>query len=188
MEKVWRIGALALVLAGALNGCAYVTAAPYSPNPDNAAVMIKADIGPVAVKAFTAADPSSDERLPGSLKMASPVDGSFASYLTTALREELMQAGKFGLGSTTVVTGTLLENEIGANQFSRSTGHIKARFVVTRAEQTVYDQVKSGSRTWGAAPFAGRVAVEMARYRYPNIVQDLMNKLFGDPAFLEALK
>ncbi|WP_233236654.1 hypothetical protein [Bordetella sp. LUAb4] len=179
----------ALAVAAGLNGCMSIRAQPYAATPESASVLKDAGVATVDVGTFDASPASLAKpvSMPGPVTLRSPFGDSYASYLGEALRQELEQAGKYAKGSDTVVTGTLTKNEVHANLFSRGKGQLEARFVVTRAGQVVYDQVKSVDHSWNSAPI-GAIAIESAGANYPRMVQKLIASLFSDPAFVAALK
>jgi PBP1b-binding outer membrane lipoprotein LpoB len=177
----------ALFLAAFLSGCSF-TAPPYSPQVDNVAKL--QDAGPVKVGEFTTAPKprnSSDTISLRGSKMHSPINDSYSAYLADALKQELSLAEKVSDTSTTEVTGTLQKNDLDATGFSKGEGEIEARFVVTKAGTVSYDQVKSAQTTWKSS-FIGSVAIPAAIQAYPALVQKLLDSLFSDPAFINALK
>lgn len=118
---------------------------------------------------------------------ASPYDGSFANYLSQALKDELTLADKYSAQSNVEITGTLLKNNVDIGGFSTGYGNIEARFVVKNNGQLRYDQVKSGHLEWESS-FAGNIAIPKAGQQYAFVVQQLLANLYADPAFLAALK
>lgn len=184
--KSW-VGVIALVVI--LSGCS-MTAPPYAPQVDNVAKLRNTEVGDVKVGAFTSAPQGKHNADPISLrgsKMHSPVNDSYSAYLADALKQELSLAEKYSDTSTTEVTGTLQRNDLDATGFSKGEGEIEARFVVTKAGQVSYDQVKSAETTWSSS-FVGAIAIPAAVQAYPVLVQKLLDTLFSDPEFLKALK
>ncbi len=107
--------------------------------------------------------------------------------MAESLKQELDLAGKLSPTSKVEVTGVLLENDLDASGFSTGTGRIKARFIVTNAGVTQYDQIKSAGIKWDSS-FMGNVAIPRAQQQYPKLVQTLLSKLFDDQSFLKTLK
>jgi hypothetical protein len=179
---------LALVAATLSTGCSMV-APRYSPSIENVQKLKDAGVQPARVAAF---ESTPGKENPKSLTvraspMSSPYDGSYANYLSEALKEELSMAGKLAADAQIEVKGALQKNDISAGGFSTNSGDIAARFVVTRGGQVRYDQVKSVHDEWESS-FVGAVAIPRAQQRYPIIVQKLLAALYADPAFLAALK
>jgi hypothetical protein len=184
--KSW-VGGLALVFV--LSGCSVITP-PYSPQVDNVGKLRDADVGATKVGVFTSAPKSKENADPifvRASQMNSSIKESYSAYLADALKQELSLAEKYSETSTTEVTGTLQKNNLDASGFSQGEGQIEARFVVTRAGQVSYDEVKSAQTTWPSS-FVGAVAIPAAIQAYPVLVQKLLSTLFNDPAFLKALK
>jgi len=67
------------------------------------------------------------------------------------------------------------------------TGTIEARFLVTNAGTVKYDQIKAAKHEWSSS-FMAAVAIPRAIEEYQNLVSKLINELFSDPAFLNAVK
>lgn len=119
--------------------------------------------------------------------MTSPVGGSYADYLATALRQELELARLLDAGSKTDVSGVLLKNDIAAGGLSTNSGEIEAKFTVKRDGVVRYEAVKSATMSWESS-FAAAVAIPAAQQNYPRLVQKLLSSLFSDTAFLEACR
>ena len=119
--------------------------------------------------------------------LSSPYEGSYASYLAEAIKQELALAGKLSSGAHVEVSGVLLKNDIHAAGFSMAYGDIEARFVVKKGGQVRYDQVKSIHYEWESS-FAGSIAIPRAQQEYPGLVQKLLATLYVDLSFLQALK
>lgn len=184
-----KFGLGVLTLAVALSGCSF-TAPPYSPQVENVATLQNANVAETKIGEFTSAPKSAQNADPISLrgsKMHSPISDSYASYLADALRQELSLAEKYSESSDTEISGTLQKNDLDATGLSQGNGVIEARFMVTRQGQIRYDDTKSAETTWPSS-FLGSVAIPAAIQAYPGLVQKLINALFNDPAFLQALK
>lgn len=181
------LAALALCIFN--TGCGTLVAPLYNESSDNVEVLKRSgnftvNVGEFQVgkdKAYT--DPVS---IRGSSLM-SPYDNSYASYLRIALRHELSLAGKLAPDAKTEITGTLLKNDLDISGISTGTAAIEARFVVKQGGQSRYDQVKSIKHEFPSA-FAGHVAIPRGMKEYPIAVQKILNQLFTDKAFIDALK
>jgi hypothetical protein len=179
-----------ILLAASLfaGGCS-MTAPKYNASIENVQKIKDAAVQPVKVGAFEST-PGSGNANPISIRsnpLSSPYDGSYAKYLAEALRQELSIAGKLAPDSTIEISGALQKNDIDVPALSSATGQIAARFVVTRAGQVRYDQVKAVTDTWESS-FVGAVAIPRAVEHYSLLVQKLLGALFDDPAFVQALR
>ena len=180
--------AAVLVAASLSTGCA-LTAPNYSPSLENVQKIKDQNIQPTQVVPFTS-EPGKGNANPISLrgsKMSSPYGGSYANYLTEALKHELTLANKISPNSQVQVSGALRKNDISATGASKASGDLEARFVVKRNGAVAYDQVKTIHDEWDSS-FVGAVAIPRAVDRYPVMVQKLLAALFADPEFLGALK
>lgn len=179
---------IALVAAALSTGCSMV-APKYSASLENVQKLKDANVQTTKVGAFQStpgkANPKSISIRGSSL--SSPYEGSYAAYLSEALKQELSLAGKLAPDAQVEVTGAIQKNDINAAGFSTATGDIEARFTVTRGGTVRYDQVKSVHDEWESS-FMGNVAIPRAQARYPVIVQKLLAALYADPAFLQALQ
>jgi hypothetical protein len=119
--------------------------------------------------------------------LASPYDDSYASYLAAALKQELSLAKKLSPDANVEISGTVLKNDIDATSASMGWAQVEARFFVKRGGQLRYDQVKSARHEFPSS-FAGNIAIPKAVQEYPVAVQKLLNQLYADKAFIEALK
>jgi hypothetical protein len=161
----------------------------YSPSLENVQKLKASDVQTAKVGTFSSTPGKANAKsisLRGS-SLSSPYDGSYARYLSEALKEELSLAGKLTPDAQIEVTGALQKNDINAAGFSTATGDIEARFIVTRSGTVRYDQIKSIHDEWDSS-FMGSIAIPRAQARYPVMVQKLLAALYADPAFLQALK
>lgn len=179
---------LPVLAAVVLSGCA-MTAPNYSPSMDNVSKLNQ--MGNVKAKVGEFAAPVSKDT-PAALSIRgtslnSPVGGNYGAYLAEALRQELSLANKLEVGADTVLTGSLLKNELDASGFSVGTAKISARFVVTKGGVSVYDSVKTIDNQWESS-FIGATAIPAAVTGYHGTVQKLLAALYADPAFAIAIK
>jgi hypothetical protein len=169
------------------NGCTLM-APRYTASIDNVQKIKDADTQPVKVGTFEST-PGNGNANPISLRgssLASPYDSSYSKYIAEALRQDLELAGKLAPDAKIEITGALQKNDISV-PFSSGTGDLAARFIVKRAGETRYDQVKAIHDEWDSS-FVAAVAIPRAQARYPVMVQKLLAELYADPAFIEALK
>ena len=179
---------LALAIGVFSTGCAMV-APQYTASLDN--VQILKDSGDYAAK-VAEFQPGKDKAYsnPISIRgssLVSPYNESYASYLTAAIKQELSLAKKFSPDANIEISGTVLKNDIDATGASMGWAHMEARFIVKRSGQLRYDQVKTVRHEFPSS-FAGNVAIPKAIQEYPVAVQKLLNQLYTDKSFIEALK
>ena len=181
---------LILVLAATTlsSGCAMM-APRYTASIDNVQKIKDADIQPVKVGTFEST-PGKDNNNPISIRgssLASPYDSSYAKYIAEGLRQDLELAGKLAPDAKIEISGALSKNDISIPPVGSGSGDLEARFIVKRAGETKYDQVKTIHDTWESS-FVGAIAIPRAQARYPVMVQKLLAELYADPAFVAALK
>jgi hypothetical protein len=165
-----------------------VLAPPYSPSVDNIQALKNATTAQAKLGAFES-HPDLQNPYPVPLRangMRSPVGDSFGQYLADAMTQELTIAGRLAPHSDVEVKATLLENNVDVGLLTAG-ATVSARFVVTRTGVVRYDQVKTAHRTWDSA-VAAAIAVPKAREEYPSVVQKLLNALYEDPAFIQAIE
>jgi hypothetical protein len=170
------------------SGCSLM-APRYTASIENVQKIKDADTQPVKVGTFEST-PGKGNANPISLRgssLASPYDSSFAKYIAEALRQDLELAGRLAPDAKIEISGALQKNDINIPAVGSGTGDLEARFIVKRAGETRYDQVKAIHDVWDSS-FVGAVAIPRAQARYPVMVQKLLAELYADPAFIEALK
>lgn len=179
---------IALAAAALSSGCSMM-APKYSPSLENVQKLKDSEAQTASVGAFESAPGkgnSASISIRGS-SLSSPYDGSYANYLSEALKQELSLAGKLAPDAQIQVSGALQKNDINAGGFSTASGDMEARFIVRRGGEVRYDQVKAIHDEWDSH-FVGSIAIPRAQARYPVMVQKLLAALYSDPAFLQALK
>ena len=119
--------------------------------------------------------------------MTSPYENSFANYVAEAIKQELSLAKRYAADAGTEITGTLLKNDVDVSGFSTGSADISARFIVSRAGQITYDQIKSIHHEFPSS-FAGAVAIPRGVQEYAVAVQNLLSQLYADSNFAAALK
>ena len=169
------------------SGCSMM-APRYTASIDNVQKIKDADTQPVKVGTFESI-PGKGNNNPISIRgssLASPYDSSYAKYIAEALRQDLELAGKLSPDAKIEISGALQKNDISI-PVSSGNGDLEARFIVKRAGEIKYDQVKTIHDEWDSS-FVGAIAIPRAQARYPIMVQKLLAELYADPAFIEALK
>lgn len=178
-----------LVLSGVflviLTGCISTPAMTYQPGIDNAERLL-ADRRKLGVGVFEAREGVENLRLGlrGS-SLNGGRDGTFTAYLKDALVIELTEAGRFQSNADTIVSGTLVDNQISAAAASHGTATMAVEFVVTRAGEEIYARTIRVENTWESS-FMGAIAIPAAIQGYSATVQKLLGELFADVEFRRA--
>ncbi len=175
------------VMALVMTGCA-MKAPPYDASISNVSTLKRAgqttvrlgefDVSANAVGATTISIRGSS--------MGSPVGSTYAAYLADALKQELDMAKRLDPASSLVVSGSLLGTDLDAGM-STGSAYVEARFVVKKDGQVRYDRTKRGNATWESS-FIGAIAIPAAQKNYPQAVQNLLEGLYADSDFQNALK
>lgn len=173
--------------ANLITGCTMM-APQYSSSMQNVQKLRDSGNYSVKVGEFTSINSSGNPvgiSLRGS-QLLSPYNNSYSNYLAEAIKQELSLSGKLSADTDMEISGVLLKNDINA-AIGTASGNIEAQFVLKKAGQKRYDQVKTVHHEWDSS-FAAAIALPRAQLEYPNLVQKLLAALYADPAFLEALK
>lgn len=176
-----------LLAMAALTGCS--TMAPQYPASLDNVALLKKEAGTGAKVAAFQSSQAKENANPISLRgnsMNSPYQGSYANYLSEAIKQELTLAGKYSPDASIEISGTLLKNDLDASGFSTGHGVIEARFIVKQRDSIRYDKVKSVDHSWDSH-FVGGIAIPAATAAYPNMVSKLLAAVYADPDFISAL-
>ena len=119
--------------------------------------------------------------------LQSPYDNSFSAFVAEAIKQELTLAKRNSFTSNIEITGELLKNDIDATGFNTGMTTIEARFKVLREGKTNFDQIKSVNHEF-PSHFVGAIAIPNAVLSYNVALQKLLNSLYEDKAFIEAIK
>lgn len=177
-----------LLTAVLLSGCSIV-APKYSPSIENVQRLRDGDVAAAKLGKFESGGEHSGAKgisLRGST-MTSPYEYTYNAYLAEAIKQDLFLAGKLKEDSELEISGVLLKNDIDASGFSTASGVIDAQFVVRKSTKIKYDAVKSVQYQWDSS-FAGAIAIPKAQQEYVNLIHKLLEVLYSDKAFLDALK
>lgn len=177
----------ALVLLFALSACVQRPLS-YTPNLANLEALKASGIAPVKTGRFELA-PGKDSKIDRdisarALTVISPNNNSFASFLGSALTQDLRAAGKFDPDSKIVVSGMLTRNLLEA-PIGTGRGVLAATFAVTRDGTRVYEKELEEKAEWPSA-FIGADAIPTAFNEYTSLYRKLLGKLFGDSDFKKA--
>lgn len=181
---------LMVLVATALmfSGCASFTAPTYSPHYETIDRLKKINIEKMSVGEVQPRDPKASVNnitLRGAM-LISP-SGTFANYLENAIRSDLMEIGLYDPTSSTRVDATILKNDIDVSGLSTGYGAMEVKLTINKKGAIVFDKVY-WENTQFESSFAGAVAIPKGQNEYPNLVRALLQKVYVDPAFIEAVK
>lgn len=177
-----------LMAVTALSGCASFNVPAYSPRYEVIDQLKKMPIEKLSVGDFQPTDPKATVNHI-SLRGASlsPEHGTYADYLKDALRSDLSEMGIYDPASGTRLDATLLKNDIDVSGFSTGNGVIAAKLSVTKLSKVVFEKTYTANTQFDSS-FAGAVAVPKGQAEYPNLVRTLLQQIYLDKAFIEAVK
>jgi hypothetical protein len=181
---------LMVVVATALlaSGCASLTAPTYSPHYETIDRLKKIDLEKMSVGEVQPRDPNASVNkitLRGST-LASP-SGTFASYLENAIRSDLMEMRLYDPTSSTRIDATILKNDIDVSGIGTGHGVMEVKLTINKKGALVFEKVYLADTQFESS-FAGAVAIPRGQSEYPNLVRALLQNVYGDPAFIEAVK
>lgn len=119
--------------------------------------------------------------------LSSP-EGSFTQYLEGAVKTDFFELNMLDQHAPTQLNIVLLQNDIGLSSFSTGHGNIEAHFSLTRDGTTVFDKTISAQTEYSVALSGEGVAIPRAQAEYPNLVRELLKKLYADKEFTNALQ
>lgn len=167
-----------------LQGCG-VSMTRYDPNFDNVEILKKeAPLQAVATPEVTA--PSALNSLSTRANPIKSPTGSIPKHIQAALTDELRLANLVSDSSDRKLDVVLVTSEVDAGM-GTGTGKLAARFTVHKGDQVLYDATQQASSTWDSS-FVGAVAIPAAANAYNPLVRQLLNNLYSDPLFIQALK
>lgn len=183
--------ALVLILAAALAAaCTTMPPAPvHRPTIANVQVMRSTDVPAMALGNFALAE-GLPERMDRTVQIRAELlrapDGSFSQYLRQTLEAELTAAGKLDAASGTTISAFLTQSHVETGG-ETSTAVVAARFIVTRAGQTLYDREHTVTDEW-PTQFIGAIAIPEAMNRYTGLYPALVHEVFSSPDFRAAIR
>ncbi|MGS2721011.1 hypothetical protein [Paraglaciecola aestuariivivens] len=176
-----KVSILFLVLL--LSGCSIV-APTYQVSIDNIQQIKQSKIEPVAVNEISSQKSLNSISLRGTQLKSNT--GTFGTYITNAIIEELKLAKAYNPLSNKIITGELVANDIDVAGFSTGTGVVAVKFVVTQDNVEIFQKTIQAENKFDSS-FMGAVAIPNAQNSYSDLIQTLLNKLFSDPEFLSAV-
>lgn len=180
---------MAVVITAILvSGCASLTVPPYSPHYETIDRLKKMNIEKMAVGEVQPRDPNASVNkitLRGARLI--PPSGTFATYLENAIRSDLIEMGFYDPVSTTQVNATILKNDIDISGISTGYGTMEVKLTINKKGDLAFEKVYLANTQFESS-FAGAIAVPRGQSEYPNLVRALLQKVYSDPLFIEAVK
>ncbi|KPA95545.1 MULTISPECIES: hypothetical protein [Pseudomonas] len=172
------------LLALLLQGCG-MTITRYDPSFDNVQVLKQnLPLEPISEAKVTAASGQ------GSLTVrTNPIrspSGSIPLHVQDALNQELRLAGLLDPQAPRQLNVLLVKNDLTAGA-GTGTGVLAAHFTLLKAGQVTYDATREVHSEWASSPI-GAIAIPNAANAYNPLVRSLLNALYSDPLFIQALK
>ncbi|MGQ2964448.1 hypothetical protein [Methylophilus sp.] len=172
-----------------LTGCVSVKMSEPTPSMANLEKLRAANLAPVKAGSFILA-PGKNAALDRGVSglrgsSVTPANGSFAQQLRSELVTELKAAGLYDEAADVVIKGELTNSQVDA-AIGTGTAKLSARFIIQRAEKTVYDKELSVNSSWESS-FVGAIAIPEAINQYTALYKQLIGKLFDDREFKSAL-
>lgn len=183
-----RVLLLGLILVPLVVGCMSYQVPPYSPSYEFIDGLKGKNLEKIAVSEVQPRDPNSPVNritLRGSWLLVQ--DGTFATYFESALKSDLNEIGIFDQNSTIRLDAKILKNDIDVSGFSTGIGTIDINITIRRDGKSTFDKLYSAQTTFQSS-FAGAVAVPKGQNEYPVLVRTLLEKIFADPEFFNAIK
>ena len=178
---------VAVAAALLISGCAY-TAPTYSPDYETTDHLKTIGIEKMSVGEVQPRDPNASVNkitLRGS-PLTSP-SGTFASYLENAIRSDLMEMGLYDPTSPTRIDATILKNDINISGIATGYGLMEVKLTINKKGALAFEKVYLANTQFESS-FAGAVAIPKGQIEYPNLVRVLLQKVYSDPEFIEAVK
>jgi len=171
-----------------LSGCATLVAPTYSPSYETLDQLKKTNVQHLSIGSVQPTDPNAKANhitLRGS-SLNSP-SGTFAKYLENALISDLTEMGFYDATSLTRIDATILKNDIDVSGLSTGSGIMEVNLKLTKSGSVFFEKPYTATTQFESS-FAGAVAIPKGQIEYPNLVRALLQKIYTDPAFVEAIK
>ncbi len=185
MTRNWAALASMAVLT---TGCASFVAPSYSPDYPSLDRLKAGQLGKVAVGTFQPRDPQAPVNkvtLRGA-NLITP-QGTFSEYLESAMRSDLNELRALDPNAQTRVDAVLLNNAIDVSGFSTGTGVMVVKVNVSKRGTSVLEKTYTANTEFESS-FAGAVAIPKGMNEYPRLVRTLLQSIYSDPAFVNAIK
>ena len=172
----------------AMAGCTTLVAPPYAPDYSMIDQLKRERLRPVAVDESTPTDPeASVNRITLRGAPFRPPSGTFADYLTSAIRSDLADLGILDPRSDRKIHAQLLRNELDVSGIVTGEGRIAILLTITKAGARVFEREYQADTSFESS-FMAAIAVPKGQSEYPRLVRALLARVYTDPAFLAALR
>jgi hypothetical protein len=170
-----------------LSGCA--TLAPnYSPDFSAIDGLRNANLQKLDVGDFQPRDPNAKVNKI-SIRAANLIakEGSFALYVENAIRSDLKEAGLLDSTSSTKLKATITQNDLDITKFTTGSGVMEAELTISKNGNQTFKKSYIVKTVFDSS-FLGGVAIGNAQAHYPSLVRTLLQKIYTDQDFMNALK
>jgi hypothetical protein len=179
---------LAILLALSLTVACAGTGVTYEPSAFNVREIEQGLRNDLAVGEFTR---SESEKVQDPWKfrqlttIKSPIGEGHHDFIANAISMELMLARKLDKDSGMVLQGNLVEQKMDTG-LGTGKGSIEMRFNLNTENGPVFEESKRIDHQWESS-FVGMTAANQAMRGYLEMIEKLVNKLFTDADFIEAV-
>lgn len=188
--KIKFLVSLAAVSVFILSGCSTI-APQYSGSRENVEALQPMPPTKLSVGRFyDDHNPANNEKLNlrGLNTMSSAYGETYAGYVEQALRQDLTIADRYSSESSLMITGVLKKNSLDiSSSFATGTSICEVEFSVMQNKNSIYKKTLTQNHEWESS-FVGAIAIPKAKEEYTVTVQKIINKLFKDQEFIEAMK
>lgn len=187
MKRI-RIAVFMLTLIMLTTGCATYMAPSYTPDYPALDNLKRQKVPKIAIESVEPKNPNETvNKITLRGAMLASASGSYAQYLEDAIKSDFIDANLLDQNSLLRLSAFLLNNNIDISGFSTGYGKIEAKFSINRNGAAVFVK-KIAAETEFESSFAGAVAIPKGQNEYPNLVRELLKKLYTDKEFLNVLQ
>ncbi|MGV2292997.1 hypothetical protein AAHK20_30110 [Trinickia sp. YCB016] len=174
----WFLVAIGATCVVTVAGCVTRPLPPYQPSIANQQSLSKLPRGSV-YRVDVGDNPATVSNQVRAYSITAPNGGSWATYLSEGLRNELITAGNYDANAASTIKASLLTVQL-------ADGHadVAARFVVERNGAVQYEKVLYGHGRWRTS-MVGGIAIPAAYRGAGAVFQDLVSQFFNDPEFVK---
>lgn len=188
--KIKFLISLAAMSVFLLSGCSTI-APQYTGSRENVEALQSVSATKVNVGRFyDDHNPANNQKLNlrGLNTMSSAYGETYAGYVEQALRQDLTIADRYSSESPVMITGILKKNNLDiSSSFAVGISICEVEFSVLQNKNSIYKKTLTQNHEWESS-FAGAIAIPKARDEYTVTVQKIINRLFKDQEFIEAMK
>lgn len=167
-----------------LQGCG-VTMARYEPSYQNVQ-HLKQNAPLQSVRETQVNANPGEDSLTVRLNPISSPAGSVPLHIQAAINDELRHAGLLDPRADRQLQIQVLNSYLEAG-LANGHGELTARFTLRKGDQVLYEATKDVKRNWDSS-FFGPIAIPAAANNYNPMLQALLERLYSDPQFVQALK